>query len=88
MPFDRAAGQSFISSYRLYHLCLFCCLADKAELGAAEAMNPCMLLWAACFNTLWCGSRTVLKASLKLRIRCQRWAIWIAYGAALRAASA
>jgi hypothetical protein len=48
-----AVGQSFISSYRLYRLCLFCCLADEVELGSgggAEAMNPCMLPWAACFN--------------------------------------
>jgi hypothetical protein len=42
----------------------------------------------ACFNTRWCGSRAVLKASLMLRIRCQRSAIWTACGAALRVASA
>ena len=53
-----------------------------------NAMNPCMLPWAACFNTRWCGSRAVLKASLMLRIRCQRSAIWTACGAALRVASA
>jgi hypothetical protein len=40
------SARAFISLYRLYRLCLFCCLADEIELGtggAAEATNPCML---------------------------------------------